>query len=279
MDREQRFGTFFRTMPLRYVQLGVEISHASLQPLYDYTFQSTPEAEPDREFRFSEVALHLEYAYGQHYRRMLGQRVPDDKERPYPVVALSLKRGLGTPWGGAYPYWKVWMAIDHSFRLLRLGKTTYRLEAGLTEGNVPVSQLYSSAGSGREFQWLTIGRIFQTMDPYEFLSDRYFSFFFRQEFGTLLFKTKWLRPSISLEHHYTLGTLSGAERHRNITFNTLQKGYAEAGLIVDNLLRINYLNFAYLGLGAGAYYRYGAYHLPGGVMENLAFRLSVNFDF
>jgi hypothetical protein len=117
------------------------------------------------------------------------------------------------------------------------------------------------------------------MEPYEFLSDRYVSLFFRQDFGTLLFRTKWLQPSISLEQHFTIGTLAAGQRPEDIDFNTLEKGYAEAGLVIDNLIRLNYLNVAYLGFGGGVYYRYGAYHLPGGVGENLAFRLSIAFDF
>lgn len=279
MDREVRYGTSFNAIPVRYLRLGLEVSHARLEPLYDYAFQADPELSPDREFRFSEAALHLEYAYGQHYRRIFGQRVPDGKERPYPTLALSLTRGFGPAWKGEYPYWKYWASIEQSFRVLRLGKTTYRLEGALTQGNLPASQLFSSAGSGREFQWLTVGRIFQTMDPYEFLSDRYFTFFFRQDFGTLLFKTSWLQPSISLEHQFTIGALARPEQHQQITFNTLEKGYAEAGLVLDNIIRLNYVNFAYLGFGGGVYYRYGAYHLPGGIGKNLAFRLSVAFDF
>lgn len=279
MDREKRYGAFFRGMPVRNLQLGIEVAHTTLTPLFDYAFQPEGETAPDREFQFSEAAVHLQYAYGQHYRRILGQRVPDGNERPYPTVSFSLTRGMGPAWKGAYPYWKTWAAVDQSFRILRLGKLTYRLEGALVSGDVPLSRLFSSSGVGREFQWLTVGDIFQTMDPYEFLSDRYFSFFLRQDFGTLLFRTKWLQPSISLEHHFIIGNLSHPERHRGIDFKTLEKGYAEAGLVIDNLLRLNYLNFAYLGFGGGLYYRYGAYHLPGGVGENLAFRFSLAFDF
>lgn len=278
MDSSESFGTFFRLYAGRFLQLGFEAEHTQLEPLYDYTYR-TENAEPLEHFRFSEAAIHLHYAYGRRYRRILGQRIPDGKEIPYPALSLSFKKGLGHQWGGDFPYWQIMVAVDHSFRLIRFGKTSYRLEAGLTEGRVPVSRLFTSAGLGRNFQWLTIGNVFQTMEPYEFLSDRYWSFFFRQDFGTLLFKTKWLRPSISLEHHFTIGNLASEQRPESIEFDTLEKGYAEAGLIIDNLLRINYLNFAYLGLGGGLYYRYGAYHLPGGVGENLAFRLSIAFDF
>lgn len=279
MDREERYGTFFQARPLRFLQIGLEASQSRLTPLYEYAFREKTKEEQRAEFRFFEAAVHLHYAYGQQYRRILGELVPDGQERPYPAFSLSIKKGFGRALGGDFTYWQAWMAIDQSFRLIRLGKTDLRLEGGKTWGSIPLSRLYNSPGFGRDFQWLTIGNIFQTMDAYEFLSDRYFSFFFRQEFGTLLFKTKWLKPSISLEHHFTIGNLSSPGQHKGVDFNTLERGYAEAGLIIDNLLRINYLNFAYLGLGAGVYYRYGAYHLPGGVGENLAFRLSMALDF
>jgi hypothetical protein len=277
MDRSEAYGSSFRIYSGRFLQWGLEAAHTRLQPLYDYSFRI--DGEPLEEFRFSEAALYFRYAYGQQYRRLLGQRVPDGKEIPYPALSFSVKKGFGPSWGGDFPYWQVKAAVDHSFRLIRLGKTSYRLEAGLTDGRVPVSRLFSTSGLGREFQWLTLGDIFQTMEPYEFLSDRYVSLFFRQDFGTLLFRTKWLQPSISLEQHFTIGTLAAGQRPEDIDFNTLEKGYAEAGLVIDNLIRLNYLNVAYLGFGGGVYYRYGAYHLPGGVGENLAFRLSIAFDF
>jgi hypothetical protein len=279
MDEIERFGTFLRLRPVRFLEVGIEASHNQFQALYDYRYQAAPDVPAINRFQLSEAAIHLHYAYGQQYRRILGNRVPDGKERPFPAFSLSLRRGFGAAFDGDFPYWQAWAAIDHSFRLIRLGKTSYRIEAAVSRGDVPLSRLYQSAGLGRDFQFLIIGNLFQTMDPYEFLSDRYLSLFFRQDFGTLLFKTKWLQPSISVEHHFTIGDLSKPEKHRGIEVNTLTKGYAEAGLIIDNIFRLNYLNFAYLGLGGGVYYRYGAYHLPGGVGENLAFRISLDFDF
>lgn len=279
MDQVEEYGTFFRAIPLRFFELGLEAGHSRVKALYPYAFGGKQDDPALTVFHFTELALHLQYAYGQYFRRLLGQRVPDGKERPYPTLSFSAKRGFGAKLGGDFPYWQFWAAIDHSFRLTRLGKTIYRLEAAYTQGSVPLSRLYNSAGFGRDFQLLTIGSVFQTMDPYEFLSDRYAAFFFRQEFGTLLFRTKWLQPSISMEQHFTIGDLAAPERHQQVAFKTLRKGYAEAGLVIDNLIRLNYLNVAYLGFGGGLYYRYGAYHLPGGVGANLAFRLSIDLDF
>ncbi|MFK7979185.1 MAG: hypothetical protein AB8G86_04330 [Saprospiraceae bacterium] len=61
--------------------------------------------------------------------------------------------------------------------------------------------------------------------------------------------------------HFALafGSLENPEIHQNIDFKTLEKGYFEGGLIIENILRFKYLNVAYIGLGAGMYYRYGPY--------------------
>ena len=56
-------------------------------------------------------------------------------------------------------------------------------------------------------------------------------------------------------------------------FKTLESGYYESGLIIDNILRVNILNLFYFGLGAGAFYRYGYYSFEKPI-DNAAFKAS-----
>ena len=100
------------------------------------------------------------------------------------------------------------------------------------------------------------------MNNYEFLSDRFVNFYFRQDFGSLLLKTKKFHPEISLVHNIAFGSLASPELHQGIEFKTLEKGFFEGGIVVDNILRFNYMNMGYLGLGVGVYYRYGPNALP-----------------
>ena len=95
------------------------------------------------------------------------------------------------------------------------------------------------------------------MENYEFLSDRFVHFYFRQDFGTLLFKTEKFQPEFAFEHNIAFGSLTAPALHQGIEFKTLEKGFFEGGVVVNNLLRFNYLNMGYLGLGLGVFYRYG----------------------
>ena len=58
--------------------------------------------------------------------------------------------------------------------------------------------------------------------------------------------------------------------HGEINFNTMEKGYFESGLMIDNLLSIKDI----LAIGVGFFYRYGPYALPK-QLDNFAFKVSM----
>jgi hypothetical protein len=104
----------------------------------------------------------------------------------------------------------------------------------------------------------------------EFISDRFLSVFFRQNFGKLLFRTRSFQPEIVLVTNFGIGSLKSPERHRNIEFKTLEKGYYESGILINNIL-----NQFFLGYGLGVYYRYGPYTLEKSI-DNFAFKFTLN---
>jgi len=148
----------------------------------------------------------------------------------------------------------------------------------LTEGDVPYNQLYAASGIGRGFQWVEIPNTFQTMDIYEFLSDRFIHVFFEHNFGALLLKHKNFKPEISLAQNIAWGDLQKPELHNGFDFKTLEDGFFESGLRIDNLLRFNYVNIMYMGIGGGIYYRWGKNALPT-FEENLGYRARLRFTF
>ena len=60
--------------------------------------------------------------------------------------------------------------------------------------------------------------------------------------------------------------MGNTERHQQITFNTLEKGFTESGLEINKLL---------FGFGLSFTYRYGAYHLPK-LEDNMALKFTFN---
>jgi hypothetical protein len=62
--------------------------------------------------------------------------------------------------------------------------------------------------------------------------------------------------------------MSHIDRHQNISFGTLEKGYSESGFEINKLL---------FGFGASFAYRYGGYHLPK-FDDNIAFKFTFNMS-
>jgi hypothetical protein len=73
------------------------------------------------------------------------------------------------------------------------------------------------------------------------------------------------------------GDLSRPELHELGSINRMNRGYFESGLAIYSLLRFNYLNLGYIGLGIKALYRYGPYTLPNWE-DNVAVRLTMKFS-
>ena len=274
MDRWEEQKVQLTGQFLPYFWSNITLSHNDWSPDYGYRFQT--DTENPQNFKFTEFEFHLRYAYRQRFVRFLGLKIPESTS--FPVVELGYIRGFGKLLEGAYPYNKIITALEQSFRTRHIGETHYRIEAGWVDRKLPFAKLFTSSGYGRDFQFLTIGNSFQTMDQYEFVSDRFVHFFFRHNFGTILIRSKKFRPEIAIEHNVGFGQLRNREAHQGIDFKTMERGYFEGGLVAENLLLLNYFNFAYIGLGAGVYYRYGPYALPK-KSDNVAFRMSLSFTY
>ncbi len=268
-------GVNLQTFPIKYLRLNANISQQQLTPLYDYEFRDDVASNP---FTFSELQLGIRYAFNEKFVRLFGQRL--NNQSNFPIVELQYIRGLNNLWDGEWAYNKFLFSISHTFRRKALGKTRYRLEAGLINNVLPYSKLFTSFGLGTGSRGIGLGfsQGFQTMKVYEFLSDRFVHLFFRQDFGTLLLKSKRFKPNIILEHNLAFGSLKSADIHQNIEFKTLEKGFFEAGVVLENLIKIKYFNVYYIGLGAGMYYRYGPYQNEL-FKDNVAYGLKISISY
>ncbi|MEM6963622.1 MAG: DUF5686 family protein [Bacteroidota bacterium] len=245
----------------------------SFQPNYTYQFNGSD--EPFEQFDFTEVGLNLRLAFREKSVRVMGTEIFETR---FPIIHLAYTKGIDNWLNSEFDFQQIVVAIQDNFRTRTLGETTLRLEAGQTLGDVPYSKLFAASGIGRGFQWLEISNTFQTMEIYEFLSDRFVHFFFEHNFESLLFKLKNFKPQLSIVQNMGWGKLDRPELHDGFEFQTMEKGFFESGLRIDNLVRLNYFNVMFVGLGGGIYLRYGNYALPT-LEENLAYRFRLMFSF
>lgn len=273
MDQQELLAFRLKAPLFKYAQLSLNVQRERLSPTYDYQFQ-LPDLPALSDFQFSSVGLQLRYSYGEQFIPLLGSRVPAGNN-PHPVFQLTYERGIEGFWGGQFDYDKWQFGAEHQFRIRGLGETSFRIEAGWINNTLPYSKLFAGSGLGRGFQLFAIDNNFQTMDLYEFVSDRFAHLFFTHNFGAFLYHEKYSRPEISVVQNIGYGQLNDRTPHQLIDFKTMEQGYFESGLVVDNLIRIPYVNFAYIGLGLGVYYRYGSYAFPERA-DNFAYRLSID---
>ena len=103
---------------------------------------------------------------------------------------------------------------------------------------------------------------FGTMRESEFFCDRFVSLFLWHDFqGTL-----WDPGLLFFKPQLTLSTALGWGSP------TMTQGYFESGIVVKGLLNMPLVN-----MGAGVFYRYGAYAYPK-TFDNFAFKYSITFS-
>ena len=82
---------------------------------------------------------------------------------------------------------------------------------------------------------------------------------------------------VDLQTNIGWGDLSHKGKNQYLMpYKTKEKLFTESGLQIDNHLKQEWAYVGYLGIGAGVYYRYGAYRNPE-PKDNIAFKLTTTF--
>ncbi len=267
-------------MAARYATVIIAASHETRQPTYAYRFLAPEHAGMPRQvFETNELSAGFRYAFNEKLAQIgQGSLV---SEAPSPVWSLQVIYGLlHQPTGGAYSYMKLNTHYEQLLRFRRLGETYLNLTAGLIWGDLPYPFLYNGRGSRADGNLIWVANHFQTMGLYEFTSDRYATLFWTHNFRSLLARPRlrWFRPEPSVVQGVAYGSLRSADWHSGLAIKTLERGFFESGLVVDNLYRQQLAGVAYVGIGAGVFYRWGPNHLPHPT-DNWACRLVWNVSF
>ena len=240
----------------------------SLNPL-----SSDPEFTlPVKTYKITELSLGFRYAYKEKLIRTPQQEfIQTFSQKPvrskYPVIWFQYSKGLDIL-GGNYSYNRFDVKIEKSFYLKYLGTSSFKLEGGIIDKNVPLVRLYNSRAAYRIFT-IDAPNSFVTMRMDEFFSDRYISLFFDHNFGKLLIRTEKFTPEFHLITNMTFGEMHYMPENLP-NYKTPEKGFFESGVLIKKLVRLKVLK-----VGIGAYYRYGSYAFDD-FIDNCSFRLTLN---
>ncbi len=280
MDSIRQYKIDFGTKIIPSLQANIWLQNEKRNPAkYDYAFENVTISKETSSFTNTEIAIGLRFVKGESFTKI--GRAKIQNRLPTTQILLQISKGLQDIWEGDFDYTKAAFEINHTFNSKWLGQTFVQLDAGQIWGNLPYSYLFNTKASARDRNSnIYIPNTFQTVGLYEFASSQSASLFLQHDFGNLLFKPKniLIRPSFLFLQGISFGKLQNTSNHKNIVFQTPNKGLFESGMMVKNVYRKNVNNLFYLGLGGGLFYRYGYYHLEK-ESDNWAFKVGLNFSF
>ncbi len=246
-----------------------QITHSDITPLFDYTF--IYEDKIYQKFAMTMGMFSIQWNPFSDYMQTPNGKI--EFEKRYPKFTFQFTKSLSNFFNNDFDFGKIDARIDYEKKYLNGQKSAVLVQAGYVFGALPLTHLYNTSPNNLTkdnlLQRITIAgkNSFETM---------YFNEFFSSEFVMLQFKHgfkrvelfKKVKPSLVLVTRMAWGDLKNPEHHIGIQYKTLNEGFFESGIE---------LNQIYKGFGLTGFYRYGPNQLPR-FEDNIAIKLSFVLD-
>ncbi len=242
-----------------------EIATAKVDPKFDYTFVLNGKTYTN--FAMTTAMVSLKWSPFSDYMQTPNGRV--EVEKRFPNFTFQFTKSIADGALNDFSFGKIDLKTELEKNHLNGQKTSVLVQSGYAFGELPLTHLYSISPNNitREtiIQRVTFAgkNSFETMFYNEFFSSEYVYFQLKHGFQRItLFKK--VKPSFVFVTRMAWGNLHHAERHLGVEFKTLNQGYFESGIE---------LNQIYKGIGLVGFYRYG----PNGLLkfeDNIAVKIS-----
>lgn len=242
-----------------------EISRTYVEPKFNYVFQ--PNDKLYSKYNMTTAMVSLRWTPFSDYMQTPDGRI--ETEKRFPKFTFQFTKSIPKLWDNDFNFGKIDLKTEFEKKYLNGQKTSLLLEAGYAFGEVPLTHLYNTSPNNitKEtiLQRITFAgkNSFETMFFNEFFSNEFIYFQFKHGFNRVsLFKK--VKPSLVLVSRMAWGNLQNPEQHIGLDFKTLNKGFFESGIELNQIFN---------GLGLTAFYRYGPNQLPK-LEDNIAVKLS-----
>lgn len=250
-------------------RIKVQASYNDITPKFDYVFSLN--GTDYNQYNISKIDAAISWQPYSEF--MVTPDGFDQISRGFPTFTFQATKSIPGVLNSDFNFTQLNLRAYYEMQPFEKGKTSFTFNSGMAFGELPVTELYHTSpnnpnkvGIMRRFSVAGIDN-FETMYFNEFFSDRYITLMGRHEFKTLEL-AKRIKPQFSIFTKFAIGDASNQERHNDFQFNTLNQGYYESGMEINNLL---------YGFGVSGAYRYGPYHLPD-VDKNISFKFTFNFS-
>ncbi|WP_026914061.1 DUF5686 family protein [Christiangramia portivictoriae] len=231
----------------------LRLSREEIWQIKNYSYNDGNRLYSDYDLHFVKAAF-LWQPFSKYLRTPEGDVL---LEKKFPQFTGEFEQALEVM-GADFNFTRIGVKAEHEIQRLDQSRTEFILEANYAIGDLPLTHAFHSypnnPNRSKISQRISVaGRnSFETMYFNEFYSDRQLMLHMRHQLRPFKI-TRTFRPELVFISRHAIGDFTDIARHEGITFNTLEKGFSEAGLELNKLLG---------GFGLSTAYRYGAYHLP-----------------
>ena len=256
---------YYETKQIPKTESIWELSHAEVEPKFTYAFLKNNQLYTS--YIMTTAMVSLQWSPFSDFMLTPTGRI--EIEKRFPKFTFQYTQSLGRLWDNDFDFSKFDFKTEYEKKYLGGQKTSLLLQAGYALGDVPLTHLYNTSPNNitKEtiFQRITFSgkNSFETMFFNEFFSNKYAMFQFKHAFNRVtLFKK--IKPSLVIVSRMAWGDLDNPEQHLGLGFKTLNKGFFESGIELNQIFN---------GLGLTTFFRYGPNQLPK-IEDNIAVKLS-----
>lgn len=265
----QSYQLYIETRIIPKTESMWQLTRSRIDPKFGYQFN--PFGQSYTVFTLATASAALQWNPFSDYMQTPQGRI--ETEKRFPKFTFQYTQSLAGVLDSDFTFGKLDFRAEYEKKYLNGQKTSALVQTGAAVGNTPLTHLYSTSPNNLDKDGV-LGRItfagknsFETMRFNEFFSSQYITLQVKHGLRkfTLLGGIK-LSPVLVTRAAW--GNMRDKGEHIGITYNTLEKGYYESGVE---------LNEIYKGFGLTFFYRYGPYHLEQSD-KNISIKISYVFN-
>ncbi|CAM2840853.1 DUF5686 family protein [Flavobacterium frigoris] len=255
----------FKTQIIPKTESLWTLNRSEIEPKFNYVYNLNNKLYTN--YIMTTAMVSLQWSPFSNYMQTPTGRV--EVEKRFPKFTFQFTQSLPKVLDNDFEFSKIDFKTEYEKKYLNGQKTNLLFEAGYATGDIPLTHLYNTSPNNITKETI-IQRItfagknsFETMYFNEFFSNEFVYFQFKHGFNRVTIFKK-VKPSLVLVSRMGWGNLQKPEQHAGLNYKTLNEGYFESGIELNQIFK---------GLGLTAFYRYGPNQLLR-FEDNIAIKLS-----
>ena len=261
----QSWKMFLETKIIPKTESIWQLDYSTVEPKFSYIFNDNGHLYQSYTMTLAQAALQWN-PFSDYMQTPFGRL---EVKKRFPRFTFQFTQALPKILANDFVFSKLDFRTEYEKNFMNGQKTALLLEAGYAYGDVPLTHLYNISPNNLNrdglLQRITIGgrNSFETMFFNEFFSSKYAFIQMKHAFPRIPIIGN-IKPSPVFVTRIAYGGLEKPEQHAGINYKTLEKGYYESGIEINQIYSV---------LGISAFYRYGGNQLPR-FEDNIAVKLT-----